>query len=118
MPHQAKRPHYLNSITLDRGWRIHCLSCMRPTNTCNFTAHWRGAVLAVGCGVLSGAPALRCRPALSGLWMAVPNDVPERTKSFIHRFRIGKYFGNVRVKDHHDRALRKPTGVFSANAAG
>ena len=42
----------------------------------------------------------------------------ERAKSFIYRSRIGKYFGNVRVKNYHDRALGKSTGVFSANAAG
>ncbi len=50
--------------------------------------------LALSSGTLSG-----------NLSSAVANDVTERLKSFVYRVRIGKDFGNVRIKDYHDRVL-------------
>ncbi len=36
----------------------------------------------------------------------VPNDVTKRPKSFVHRSRIGKYFGNIGVEDRGSALFR------------
>jgi len=59
-----------------------------------------------------------CRPTPASLPSAVANDVTECAKGFVYRLGIGKHFGNVGVKDHHDRVLGEPAGVFPANATG